>query len=99
MTNPATGQVEPDEVRCGQVAVVDSELVERNEGGTVQSVAVGSALCGEAFIEWEAIYYDKESSKWTTDIDNVEIVWLKIMWDLFDQRRSHFNKRFHTSEK
>ena len=51
MTNPATGQVEPDEVRCGQVAVVDSELVERNEGGTVQSVAVGSALCGEAFIE------------------------------------------------
>ena len=58
MAKLATGQVEPDEVEGSQVA--DGGLMDRNEGGGAQSVAVGGAHCHEAFMPAEA---DAESDE------------------------------------
>ena len=74
MAKLGTGQVEADEVGAGQVADGDSGLVETNEGGGAQSVAVGDARCGKAFVPGEAGYQDEESDEWTTDSDDVEIL-------------------------
>ena len=71
MAKLATGQVEPDEVGGGQVPVANSGLVERDEGGAAQSVAVDGAPCGEAFMLGET---DDGSDEWTTDSDDVEII-------------------------
>jgi len=61
MAKLATGQVEPDEVRGGQVA--DGELVETDEVGGALSVAVGGARCGEPFMSEEGGYQDDESNE------------------------------------
>jgi len=66
--------VEVDEVGGGQVADGDGGLVETNEGGGAQSVAVGDARCGKAFVPGEAGYQDEESDECTIDSDDVEIL-------------------------
>ena len=92
MAKLATGQVEPDEVRGGQVA--DGELVETDEVGGTPSVAVGGARCGEPFMPGEAGYQDDKSDEWTTDTDDVEIV-----RDLYKQWSSHFDEVLSVFEK
>jgi len=92
MAKLATGQVEPDEVRGGQVA--DGELVETDEVGGTPSVAVGGARCGEPFMPGEAGYQDDKSDEWTTDTDDVEIV-----RDLYEQWSSHFDEVLRVFEK
>ena len=74
MAKLATEQVEPDEVEGSQVA--NGGLMDRNEGGGTQSVAVGGAHCHEAFMPAEA---DAESDEWTTDTDDVKTVRLEIL--------------------
>jgi len=77
MAKMATGQVEPDEVRGAQVG--DGGLMETDDIGGTPSVAVDGA---QAFISGEAAHQDDE---WTTDTDDVEIV-----WDLSDQWRQRW---------
>ena len=94
MVKLATEQVEPDEVQCSQVA--DDGLIDRNEGGGAQSVAVDVTHCREAFMPAEA---DAESDEWTTDTDDVETIQLEILRDGSNKWKSYFNKVFHILEE